>query len=483
MRKISLQNLHFCKNFRIFVSGIVCTHYTRNEIKDMKALFLLIAFYTISGKQAVPSGDVPVGASCSYTQTGNNSGQMTAGNTIDLSLQGYDGCRLQSVTLTMRSNKSSGAGALEMTMGKSLLWTIADAAFSDAGWNGAYSTDWEEVSHFLDGVVVPDKESINLHIQASANSLYLQSVTLNYTAAQPRAYTVSFSTHVPVSVSALTESQPGMGVILPDVSLVDDAWDFLGWADQPLVGSDEPSTYFRSGTRIYPTTDCTLHAIYKKHVEREVWLPADSIVSGDYLITMLPPNDYALYQATGSVNSSGMLASKVYYFYDVIEDPVPFQAQFVPEDVYTVNMLTDSTLSIRHTATNSLVALGNGKFVKTASGLNWNIRSRYDSITDMTFHTLWEMYGNYRYEISIYPVNDGVVFKPVKNPQGSPGLLLYAIADYEALVADAPYYTSYPYGVDALSANYSDQIPAYRLPLGPCTLLIQNGQKTLQINE
>lgn len=482
MRKISLQNLHFCKNFRIFVSGILCTHYTRNEIKDMKALFLLIAFYTISGKQAVPSGDVPEGASCSYTQTGNNSGQMTAGNTIDLSLQGYDGCRLQSVTLTMRSNKSSGAGALEMTMGKSLLWTIADAAFSDAGWNGAYSTDWEEVSHFLDGVVVPDKESINLHIQASANSLYLQSVTLNYTAAQPRAYTVSFSTHVPVSVSALTESQPGMGVILPDVPLVDDAWDFLGWADQPLPGSDEPSTYFRAGTRIYPTTDCTLHAIYKKHVEREVWLPADSIVSGDYLITMCLLDNSVIYQATGNVNSSGALASKSFNFYNMVEDPVPFQAQFLPEDVYTITMLTDSTLSIRHTATNSLVALGNGKFVKTASGLNWNIRSRYDSITDMTFYTLWGEYG-FRYEISIYPVNDVVVFKPVKNPQGSPGLLLYAIADYEALVADAPYYTSYPYGVDALSANYSDQIPAYRLPLGPCTLLIQNGQKTLQINE
>ena len=63
----------------------------------MKAIFLLIALYTIAGKDALPSGDIHAGASYEYAQTGSRSGQMTADNSIMLRLTGFAGCTLQGV--------------------------------------------------------------------------------------------------------------------------------------------------------------------------------------------------------------------------------------------------------------------------------------------------------------------------------------------------------------------------------------------------
>ena len=450
----------------------------------MKAIFLLIALYTIAGKDAQPSGDIPAGASYEYTQTGSRSGQMTAGTDILLRLYGYTGCTLQSVALEMKSSTSAGAGALSLSVGDEMLWTIADAPFNAQTWAGAFSTDWVEITHDLSGRTVSSGEEIQLHLTASANSLYLQSVAITYTAPEAQAYTVQFRTHVPDAVASLTESQPGAGVVLPEVPIEDDVWMFMGWRDQPLLSTQSRPDIYPAGVLYHPTADCTLHAVFQTAEEDEYWWPADSITDGDYLITMLLPDAATLYQATGEV-SSGRLASIPYYFYSAIVDPLSFQMPYNEDGVYTLTWRADSTLNIKHKASSSYVLLGaSSKFVKTASGSPWQVRAQYDATMQMTFHQLWASYGLYDYMFGMKSAGDGVYFQPLQSGQ-DPWLLLYALSDEPSHVPAT--YTSYPYGRDdehdALLPIRTDGTTRYTLPFGPAKLIIQNGQKTLQINE
>ena len=83
-----------------------------------------------------------------------------------------------------------------VSIGDEMVWYIDDVAFSSQAWAGAYSTEWVEISHALNGRKLEEYEEIQLNIGASVNSLYIQSVAIDYTAAEAQAYTVRFATHV-----------------------------------------------------------------------------------------------------------------------------------------------------------------------------------------------------------------------------------------------------------------------------------------------
>ena len=448
----------------------------------MKAIFLLIALYTIAGKDAQPSGDIPAGASYEYTQTGSRSGQMTADNSIMLRLTGFTGCTLQGVTLEMKSNTSAGAGWLRFTIGDEMVWYIDDAAFSSQAWAGAYSTEWVEISHALNGRKIEEYEEIQLHIGASVNSLYIQSVAIDYTAAEPQAYTVRFATHVSEQVDAITERNAGAGVLLPDVQYEDENWQFKGWTETPTMETTVRPRQWQAGETYYPQQNCTLHAVYvsKDAEEEEYWWPADELSTGDYLMTLYVPEAYTMYQATGEV-TNGMIAALQYHFYDVAESPIAMQAGYTANEVYTLTMLTDSTLSIKHKATNKGVNLGSGGKFKTSGSGSWKVRSRYNETDQMTYHHLSGENGGKEYVISLYLANDGeIYFRPVTGVQDY-ALLLYALDDEPQYTETK--YTSYPLGFDAIEATKTDAPMTYRMNMGAVTLIIQNGQKYLQINE
>ncbi len=447
----------------------------------MNAFFLLIALYSISGKQATASGDIPAGATCVYEQTGNKSGQMTAGHTIDMTFNGYDGVTLQGVTLTMKSNTSSGAGELQMKVGENTVWEITAGTFASPSWYGAYSTEWVEISHSLNDQIVPEGASITLHLGASANSLYLDAVAIEYTAATVEAelYTVSFNTHIADKVGPLTETEAGGGVILPNVAYSDDNWSFYGWSERALLETEDVPTVYRAGSSYVPTGDCTLHAVYQSHAEKEPWMPAEALVTGDYLITLCVPEAYTLHQAYGKVEN-GMLKAKQFHFYSEITDPVPYQMIYDEDDVYTLTMLTDSTLTIRHKTTGTRVSLGSrGKFTTSSNNDSiWSMTSRLE-VSSMTSYMLSATRGGVKYAISVAIGTDSeVYFCPVQDAQDY-GLILYALSD---LHIENAIYTSYPLG-DALPETTVNPAVSYKTNIGPYTLIIQNGKKYLQINE
>ena len=452
----------------------------------LNTIFLLVSLYTISGKQAVASGDIPEGATCEYVQSGNKSGQMTAGNDLTLTMNGYEGMTLRSITLEMKSNKSSGAGELQLKYGESVVWSIADASFEDASWAGTFSTEWVDISHSLN-VFVSQEKPIELYIKASENSLYLQSVKLSYTAPQATTYTVSFDTHGAPSVASITEEAANSGVELPDLRLSGSEWQFVGWTSQPVEAtSTEPVIYY-PGTIYYPTGDCTLHAVYVSMSEVQPWYPTDDLTLEDYVVGLYVKDARAIYIARGEV-TNGMIPTVLH---SIASDDswvsLPNSWGNDADAVYTLGVQND-TLTIRHKKTNTAVVLAaNGKFAKTSSsGAKWIVHPVETEADEMPRFAVTADYAGKTYYIS-YTVAGQVVtvyLYPSTDANQYHELVLFALSEMDKPTYT---YTSYlsPDAIDQTSAEQTsaEGMPQYEMHVGPYKMIIQNGKKYLQINE
>lgn len=139
------------------------------------------ASYEISSKTSVTtSGTAPDGSTAAYAQTYSTAGQMTANNSTTLTLSGYSGCKITGLTLSMKSNKSAGAGSMTATAGTTEFASIAAGAFNTANWNGAFSQNYVNITPEVTAYTVQDNETITITIKATANSLYIQSYTITY---------------------------------------------------------------------------------------------------------------------------------------------------------------------------------------------------------------------------------------------------------------------------------------------------------------
>lgn len=128
-------------------------------------------------------GDIPDDAEVKYNQTLNSKAKMEAGHSVTYTLTGFAGCTIKSVTLSMKSNKSAGAGSLSLKVGDTVLSEIADSKFNASSWNGVWSDSYVDKSLTLtnDSYIIQDEEDVVLKITASENSLYCQSMTIEYT--------------------------------------------------------------------------------------------------------------------------------------------------------------------------------------------------------------------------------------------------------------------------------------------------------------
>lgn len=69
-----------------------------------------VVTYTISAKNTLTTaGTAPSGSTASLVETYTTSKQMTANNSQTLTLTGYSGYKITSITLLMRSNTSTGS--------------------------------------------------------------------------------------------------------------------------------------------------------------------------------------------------------------------------------------------------------------------------------------------------------------------------------------------------------------------------------------
>ena len=153
------------------------------------------AIYTVSSTSAVTtSGTVPSGSSATFIQTYNTKCQMTGGNSMTLTLRGYQGKTVKRIVLSMKSNANSGAGWMYARAGTTTLAAIGSenngVAYEDNQWHGKYENTYKDVEINMTNTTygIEENENLVIYIKATANSLYCQSFTIYYDDASTDPY-------------------------------------------------------------------------------------------------------------------------------------------------------------------------------------------------------------------------------------------------------------------------------------------------------
>lgn len=141
--------------------------------------------YTVKSKTSVStSGTAPEGSSITFNSTSdNNNDQMTSGKSQTYTITGFEGCTIKKVVLSMHSNSSKGAGTFSLKAGTTELAAIKNSTTFNKWYNNtSYSTSYKDVTVSLtnDSYTIKANEDVVIVIKASVNSLYCQSVTIEY---------------------------------------------------------------------------------------------------------------------------------------------------------------------------------------------------------------------------------------------------------------------------------------------------------------
>lgn len=142
--------------------------------------------YTItSTTSCTTSGTAPTGSTAAFKNTyTSNKEQVTSGNSATFTLGGYTGATITGMTLKMHSNASKGAGKFSVVAGTTTLAAISTATKFDQWYdNNRMETDYRDVNVTLtnSSYVVGSGENVVVKIEATTNSLFIQSITIEYT--------------------------------------------------------------------------------------------------------------------------------------------------------------------------------------------------------------------------------------------------------------------------------------------------------------
>ena len=166
-------------SFKVLVSLLTLIGVSANAYSESTAVT-----YKQTSKTAISltAGTAPENAVATFstTYTNNNYNQLTANNSMTYTFTGFDGCTVTGITLSMRSNSSTGAGSLVAKIGEKTIASIVDSKFSTANWHGNWSTSYVDIQPKVTPIGVGKGENLVITIAATTNSLYCQSVTLEY---------------------------------------------------------------------------------------------------------------------------------------------------------------------------------------------------------------------------------------------------------------------------------------------------------------
>ena len=140
--------------------------------------------YTPTSTTAVTTtGTAPKGSNATFNNTYSNKDQITKNNSQTYTIKGFEGCTIKKVVLSMKSNSKAGAGTFSLKAGTTELAAIENSTTFNKWYNNtSYSTSYKDVTVSLtnDSYTIKANEDVVIVINASANSLYCQSVTIEY---------------------------------------------------------------------------------------------------------------------------------------------------------------------------------------------------------------------------------------------------------------------------------------------------------------
>lgn len=317
---------------------------------------LSASFNVVSGNAVAQSGSVPDGSHCVYNRTSQTGqkGQLTAGNSSCLSLKGWGGTRIRGMCIRMHSNMSSGGGNLCVRVDGIPCWILENVSFADSLWGGGYSKEWVDVYRELD---VEVKDAVEVYVEASENSLYIDSYRIDYEENADRCYGVEFVTGWDSCPRKMYQSVVGEELVLPDWQ---DTlfWRFVGWSPEELAEDSVPRTLLFPGERWAPRTDSRLWAVYS---DGDAVVPSYG-VSGAYVLCSRSVVTEAY--AGGSVAWCGPVeggkvsckplsmngAEGKYVLCSGVDD----------EMVYVIDFVSDSTLRLYHAMSGGWIGYKDG---------------------------------------------------------------------------------------------------------------------------
>lgn len=142
-----------------------------------------VTYKTTSTTAVATTGTAPKGSNATFKNTYNNKDQITKNNSQTYTIKGFEGCTIKKVVLSMKSNSKTGAGTFSLKAGTTELAAIKTAKdFNQWYDNTAFSTSYKDVTVSLtnDIYTIKANEDVVIVIKASENSLYCQSVTIEY---------------------------------------------------------------------------------------------------------------------------------------------------------------------------------------------------------------------------------------------------------------------------------------------------------------
>lgn len=232
--------------------------------------------YTQSSTTAisVTNGTAPYGSSVAFSTTYTDKNQLISTKIQTLTLSGYDRVSISNITLSMKSNSSSGAGKLYYSTDNGKTWTFIiggdswGVKFNNSVWYGSWSTSYVDISK--DVTINCSSSKVLIRIEATENSLYCQSFKLTYSVP---SYTVAWEangknwtgvSHGSPSTSVDYNAKPSILPTAPISSDCDNSKIFVGWTNAPYSHASTAPTVLFSSIEGAPriTSNTTFYAVF-----------------------------------------------------------------------------------------------------------------------------------------------------------------------------------------------------------------------------
>jgi len=146
------------------------------------------ASFTLAPAGMKPAGSYAYVVNEFGATSGNRYNQIPRNREATLWLEGWDGCTINSVTLSMCSNNAAGTFALVVTVGDEQRYKTATEAFNSQQWFGRWvSKDLhvyvDMTKEFPTPITVTDGADLGITIKGGTQegSVYLNAVTIDYT--------------------------------------------------------------------------------------------------------------------------------------------------------------------------------------------------------------------------------------------------------------------------------------------------------------
>lgn len=218
---------------------------------------------------SVSSGTAPAGSNVTFSNTYSTKEQLISGKNMVLTLTSLGGISISNITLSMKSNKSAGAGKLSYSTDGGESWTYlagssnSGVAFNNAAWHGSYSSSYVDVSK---DVSLSNVTQLKIRIEATTNSIYCQSFMITYTAA-PTGTTVTVSPESITFPSAELSGEGNSGSTTVDMSVTNGSQSSGQYLCAWVESDDEANCKFTINGGVYSTCSGNATSINDLSVE------------------------------------------------------------------------------------------------------------------------------------------------------------------------------------------------------------------------